>query len=109
MKITFPTEKFIEPIMRAFESMESKTPDKNVIALGHHTLWVLSESLNEIYPELIERETSAIEKDCKMLFDVLKSVRREIDNAGDKALDILSPEVIGDVRHTIDKIERESK
>jgi hypothetical protein len=65
--------------------------------------------LNEIYPELIERETSAIEKDCKMLFDVLKSVRREIDNAGDKALDILSPEVIGDVRHTIDKIERESK
>jgi hypothetical protein len=43
-----------------------------------------------------------------MLFDILKDVQREMTAAGDKAFDVLSPEVMGDINHIINKIESDN-
>jgi len=108
MKLTIPNDKFIDPILRAFETMVSDNPDKDVIYFGHHIAIVLKETLSNMMPAIIQRETEQIEEDRRNLIAVLKDVQREIDAAGDMAFDVISPEVMGDIRYIINKIEMDN-
>jgi hypothetical protein len=109
MKLVISREHFIDPIVRAFELMEGKNDeDSKVIGFGRFVLETLTQVLAQL-PNVIQEETKLIEGDRKMLFDILKDVQREVTASGDKAFDVLSPEVMGDINHIIKRIEGEQE
>jgi hypothetical protein len=109
MNLVISKEHFINPIVRAFGLMEGKNDDESkIIGDGRFALQLLTDAVLSELPRVIQEETKLIEDDRKMLFDILKDVQRQMTAAGDKALDVLSPEVMGDINHIINKIESDN-